>query len=116
MNAPFTIKKEKTHYGSRSGSNWMLGYCLNKDNVISIGSENKRRIKAFIHSWACDHRNGILWDKDDLQVLMGKIQYWKYAEPKAVEGVLEKLSQKYGFDLMETIKEDLCGESHAQTA
>ena len=116
MNAPFTIKKEKTHYGSRSGSNWMLGYCLNKDNVISIGSENKRRIKAFIHSWACDHRNGILWDKDDLQVLMGKIQYWKYAEPKVVAGVFERLSQKYGFDLMETIKEDLCGEVHAETA
>lgn len=116
MNAPFTIKKEKTHYGSRSGSNWMLGYCLNKDNVISIGSENKRRIKAFIHSWACDRRNGVQWDKDDLQVLMGKIQYWKYAEPKVVAGVFERLSQKYGFDLMETIKEDLCGEVHAETA
>ena len=35
--APYKIKKEKTHYGSRSGKNWCLGLMVNKDNNITIG-------------------------------------------------------------------------------
>lgn len=37
FDAPYVIKKEKTHYGSRNGKNWNLGLMLNKDNEITVG-------------------------------------------------------------------------------
>ena len=37
FDAPYVIKKEKTHYGSRNGKNWNLGLMLNRDNEITVG-------------------------------------------------------------------------------
>lgn len=35
--APWVIKKEKTHFGSRKGKNWSLGLMLNSNNNITVG-------------------------------------------------------------------------------
>ena len=43
FDAPFTIKSEKTRYGSSAGSNWNLGVMLNKDNKITVGYKKKRQ-------------------------------------------------------------------------
>lgn len=107
QNAPFTINAEKTHYGNRSGQNWMLGYVLNASNAISIGHQNKKHIKAMIHTYAMDKRNQIMWDKDDLMTMLGKIQYWRFSEKELVDYTLERLSQKYGFNVLEEIKADM---------
>lgn len=105
--APFTINEEKTHYGNRKGQNWMFGYILNANNDISIGHHNKKHIKAMIHTYAMDKRNGIMWDKDDLMSMRGKIEYWKFTDKELVEYTLNRLSAKYGFDILEGIKADM---------
>ena len=35
--APWVLKPEKTHYGSRKGKNYCLGLCLNAENNITVG-------------------------------------------------------------------------------
>ena len=85
----------------------MLGYVLNASNAISIGHQNKKHIKAMIHTYAMDKRNQIMWDKDDLMTMLGKIQYWRFSEKELVDYTLERLSQKYGFDVLEEIKADM---------
>lgn len=37
FHAPYEIKKEKTHYGSRKGRNKILGLSLNAENNITVG-------------------------------------------------------------------------------
>lgn len=46
---PFTLKKEKTRYGSVKGQNWNLGLMLNKDNNITLGHKFKKQLKVVLH-------------------------------------------------------------------
>lgn len=107
INAPFTIKKEKTHYGNRNGQNWMLGYILNADNEISIGAKNKKFIKAALFNFASDYRNGIIWDKEDVMTLRGKLSYWAQHEKEKVQHTLEHLNAKVGFNVWDATSECL---------
>ena len=105
--APFTIKGEKTRYGSRAGSNWNLGVMLNKDNEITIGSKNKQRFRAMICNYMLDRQNGKPWDLHDIQVLNGITNYYRMIEKDYIDSAIEALNKKFHTNFMQSIKADL---------
>lgn len=105
--SPFTIKPEKTRYGSSAGSNWNLGVMLNKDNQITVGYKKKRQFQAMISSYVLDKQNGIQWDKCDVQVLEGFRNYYRMVEQETIDGMIEHLNQKFGVNFVSLIREDL---------
>lgn len=107
FNAPFELKKEKSRYGSSAGRNWNLGVMLNKDNEITIGHQKKKAFKAMCCNYICDRKNGISWDKHDIQVFAGLISYYKSIEKDYIEYVIEHNNQKFGVNLEALIKSDL---------
>jgi hypothetical protein len=107
FNAPFSIKKEKTRFGSSAGRNWNLGVMLNKDNDITIGYKKKHQFKAMINNYICDRKVNINWEIHDVQVLSGLISYYKMIEADYINYVLEHYNQKYSVNVMALIRENL---------
>lgn len=107
FNAPFSIKKEKTRYGSSSGRNWNLGVMLNKDNQITIGHKKKKQFKAMINNYICDKINNISWELHDVQVLSGLISYYRMIEREYIDYIIEHYNQKYNTNVEDLIKIDL---------
>lgn len=107
FDAPFTIKSEKTRYGSSAGSNWNLGVMLNKDNQITVGYKKKRQFQAMLTSYVKDHQNGIEWDKNDVQVMEGYRNYYHMVEGESIDKIVDHLSEKLGVDIVKMIKADL---------
>lgn len=105
--APFTLNKKKTRYGSSSGSNWNLGLMLNKDNNITVGYKNKKRLQAMISSYVMDKRSGIQWDKSDIQSMKGNIDYYRMVEKDNIDAIIRHLNKKFNVDLESMIKNDL---------
>lgn len=105
--APFTINTKKTRYGSSSGSNWNLGTMLNKDNNITVGFRNKRAMKAALHSYALDKKNGKPWDLAKVQKLAGNLSYYKMVEEPTVTKMIEHVCKKVNMDIPTMIKADL---------
>lgn len=105
--APFTIKPEKTRYGSSSGSNWNLGVMLNKDNVITVGHKRKRQFQAMLTSYVKDKMSGIPWDKNEIQVLEGYRNYYRMVEKDTIDAMVKHLSTKLNVDIVALIKADL---------
>jgi len=73
FNAPFTIKKEKTRYGSAAGRNWNLGLMLNNENQITIGHKRKKEFKAMLDNYMRDRISDNRWILNDIQILSGLI-------------------------------------------
>jgi retron-type reverse transcriptase len=107
FNAPFSIKPEKTRYGSSAGRNWNLGVMLNKDNQITIGHKKKKVFKAMLDNYIRAKQSGRHWDLHDVQVLNGLISYYRMIEREYIDYVLNSYSTKNQFDVMAGIKSDL---------
>lgn len=107
FHAPFTIKNEKTRYGSRAGSNWNLGVMLNKDNEITIGHKNKQRFRAMINNYVLDRKNGKQWELHDVQVLRGLTNYYQMVEKDYIDSVIQRSNEKYKVNVMNCMREDL---------
>jgi len=107
FNAPFTIKPEKTRYGSSAGRNWNLGVMLNKDNEITIGHKKKKRFKAMLDGYIRAKKDGTGWDLYEVQVLSGLISYYRMIEKDYIDYVLGNYSSKHSFSIEENIKADL---------
>jgi len=107
FHASFTVKTEKTRYGSRSGSNWNLGVVLNKDNEITIGHVKKKHFHAMLNNYILDRRNGSPWSLEDVMVFNGLISYYKMIEKTVIEGIIARYDQKYGVNTMAMIKADI---------
>lgn len=105
--APFTLKSEKTRYGSSAGSNWNLGVMLNKENQITVGHEKKRKFQAMLFSYVRDKQNGIGWDKADIQTMEGYRNYYKMIEGEAIDRIVDHVGNKLGVDIVKLIKDDL---------
>ncbi len=115
LNAPFTINREKTHYGSRAGKNWGLGLMLNKDNQITVGHEKKRELKAELHSLLCAWRDmkemEATQEKMDLANRLhqdalktqGRIAYLRFIEPGYGAYLQTHLEEKIGVTLKEIV-------------
>lgn len=105
--APFTIKPEKTRYGSSAGSNWNLGVMLNKDNKITVGHKKKRQFQAMLSSYVLDKINGKQWDKNDIQVMEGYRNYYRMVEKETIDAMVNHISKKFNVDIVSLIKTDL---------
>ena len=107
FDAPFTIKSEKTRYGSSAGSNWNLGVMLNKDNKITVGYKKKRQFQAMLSSYVMDRLHGQRWDKSDIQQMEGFRNYYRMVEGETIDKIIEHIGQKFDVDIVQLIKEDL---------
>lgn len=105
--APFTIKPEKTRYGSSAGSNWNLGVMLNKDNEITVGHKKKRQFQAMLASYIMDKKNGKDWDKSDVQTMEGYRNYYRMIEGDTIDKMVAHIGEKFGVDVVQLIKDDL---------
>lgn len=107
FDAPFTIKSEKTRYGSSAGSNWNLGVMLNKDNKITVGYKKKRQFQAMLSSYVMDRLHGQRWDKSDIQQMEGFRSYYRMVEGETIDKIIEHIGQKFDVDIVQLIKEYL---------
>lgn len=107
FNAPFTIKPDKTRYGSSAGRNWNLGVMLNKDNQITIGHKKKKHFKAMLDNYIRIKKSGQNWELHDVQVLSGLISYYRMIERDYIDYILHTYSEKNQFDILAGIKADL---------
>lgn len=107
--APFQINSSKTRYGSSAGSNWNLGIMLNKDNEITVGYKKKKQFQAMLSSYIMDRKNGVVWDKSDIQTMDGYRNYYRMAEGDTIDKMVEHIGQKFGVDVVQMIKQDLRG-------
>jgi len=105
--APYKLNPNKTRYGSNAGSNWNLGLMLNKENKITIGHRKKKQFKAMVHNFIRDYRNGINWEKSDVQVLNGLICYYKMVEKDYIEHILSSYSKQFNVGVRTVIKDRL---------
>ena len=104
---PFSIKPDKTRYGSSAGRNWNLGVMLNKDNQITIGHKKKKHFKAMLDNYTRAKKAGSSWDLHDVQVLSGLISYYRMIERDYINYVLKTYSEKNQCDIEAGIKADL---------
>ena len=109
FNAPFSIKPEKTRYGSAAGRNWNLGLMLNSENQITIGHKRKKRFKAMLDNYMRDRSadTGSGWALHDIQVLSGLISYYRMVEKDYIDYLLRQYSDKHGANVEKCIKADL---------
>lgn len=107
FDAPFTIKPEKTRYGSSAGRNWNLGVMLNEKNQITVGYKKKRQFKAMLASYIMDRNNGKSWDLNDVQVMEGYRNYYRMVERETIDKIVEHINNKFGVDIVKLIKDDL---------
>lgn len=107
--APFQINSSKTRYGSSAGSNWNLGIMLNKDNEITVGYKVKKQFQAMLSSYIMDKKNGIAWDKTDIQTMDGYRNYYRMVEGETIDKMVEHVGKKFGVDVVQMIKQDLRG-------
>ena len=107
FNAPFSIKPEKTRYGSSAGRNWNLGLMLNKENEITIGHKRKKEFKAMLQNYMYCRKSGNGWSHNDIQVLGGLISYYRMVEKDYFDYLLRQYGEKHGADIRACIKADL---------
>lgn len=105
--APFEVNSKKTRFGSSSGRNWNLGIMLNKDNKMTVGYKNKKRLQAMLTSYVLDRRNGKPWEDGDIRALQGTISYYKMVEGDTIDGIVAHIGEKFGVDIPQLMKQDL---------
>lgn len=104
FNAPWILKPEKTHYGSKAGKNFMLGVCLNKDNNITTGWRNKKLFKAMTTNLIMDYKNKKAWPVDEVQQYAGLLSYYKMIEKDYFENLVEHFNDKFNVDLKSILR------------
>jgi len=109
FNAPFTIKPEKTRYGSSAGRNWNLGLMLNGQNQITIGHKRKKEFKAMLDNYVRCRKSGNGWERHEIQVLGGLISYYRMVEKDYIDYLLEQYGTKHGVAIEACIKRDITG-------
>jgi hypothetical protein len=105
--APFSIKPEKTRYGSSAGRNWHLGLMLNGNNQITLGHNKKKQFKAMLDGYIRSKKAGNGWELHDVQVLSGLISYYRMIEKDYIDYIIRQYSEKNNIDLEQSIKADL---------
>lgn len=92
----FELKREKTRYGARAGSNWNLGLMLNKDNEMTLGHKHKQRMRAAVFSFLKDFSTGNPWDIEQTQILAGQLSYLESIEPGYKSYIIAHYETKTG--------------------
>lgn len=104
---PFTIKQEKTRFGSSSGRNWNLGLMVNKDNNITLGFRKKQLLNAMLNNFLRDANNNNPWNREDTYQLQGQLSQLSHIEPDYYIHILNKYELKYNRTFSETVKQIL---------
>ena len=107
FHAPFSLNTEKTHYGSRSGHNFALGVCLNKDNKITLGHRRNKEMKAMVNNYILDKKNGKPWNIEELAILRGNLNYFNQVDSETFAYVVNFFENKYGVNVMDSIAVDM---------
>ncbi len=107
FDAPFSLNQKKTRYGSSAGSNWNLGVVLNRDNEITIGHKKKKQFQAMLSSYIMDKKNGVQWDKHDIQTMEGHRNYYRMVEGDTIDRIIDHINQKFDVNVVKMIKADL---------
>ena len=104
LNPNFTIKDNKTRYGTSTGRNWNLGCMLNKDNNITVGHEVKEAWKRTMMNLIIRYSNGDIITKEEKQQIQGKLAYFKMIEPDYFEYLNRHYHQKYKVNFENILK------------
>lgn len=102
---PFQIKKQKTRYGSKAGSNWNLGLMLNKDNNITLGYRKKKLLNAMLNNFFVDFIKQTPWTIEDTQALNGQLSYLRHIEPTYYAHLINKYSKRFGITYQHIFKQ-----------
>lgn len=105
FNAPWFIKNEKTHYGSRKGHNYCLGLCVNAENKISTGWKSKKYFKAMTANLIMDYKNKKPWKMSDIQHYTGLLSYYEMVEKEYFDTLISRYNWKFNVDLKKICKE-----------
>lgn len=105
--AKFTLKPEKTRYGSTAGRNFNLGVVVTADNRITIGSRKKRQYKMLLNNFVMDSLSGNMWATEDVQHLRGIQSYYRMVEGDVIDQITKFIGDKHGVDIPQMIKEQL---------
>ena len=109
FSAPYDLKREKTRYGSSSGSNWNLGVMLNKDNEITIGHKKRDMFRCMCVNYIDSVKKNQPWDFHEIQVFSGQISYYMMVEPEYITKIVKKYEQKFGINVIDHMKRVLTG-------
>lgn len=101
LDAPYSLKEEKTKYGSSAGSNWLLGLMLNREGDITIGHKNKKRFRAMCHDFIT-HES--MWELEDMQHLAGLLSYYDSIEPEYFTDLINKINERHHTDFRSQLK------------
>jgi len=104
FDAPYVLKDEKTHFGSRAGRNWNLGLMLNKDNDITVGYRTKKQFKAMMTNFILDTIHEKPWPVEDVATLKGKLSYYKMIEPTYFERIVWNMERKWRVNVKQLFK------------
>lgn len=107
FDAPFSLNREKTRYGSSAGRNFNLGLMITADNKITIGRAKKKRLETLLYDYANCVKNGTRWALEDVQVLSGQISYYRMVEHEVIDNIIAHISRKQGVDILKEMKSDL---------
>ena len=105
FNAPWILKPEKTHYGSRKGKNFMLGVCVNADNNITTGWRTKQLFKAQTANLIMDYKHGKCWPIDEIRQYSGLLSYYKMVEKDYFEELVNRYNDKFHVNVKSILKE-----------
>lgn len=102
--APWILKPEKTHYGSRKGKNYMLGLCINAENNLTVGYRQKKTFKAMTTNLIMDYKHNKPWPADEIRQYDGLRSYYKMVEKEYFEELVNHFNEKFKVDLESIIK------------
>ena len=105
--APYILKDEKTHFGSRKGHNFCLGLCLNADNNITTGYKTKKYFKAAMTNFILDTKNKKPWPIEDVMTLRGKMSYYEMVEPEYFREITNRMNAKWNVNIRDMFAEAL---------
>lgn len=100
----FTLKREKTRYGSSSGRNWNLGTMLNAENNITIGYKAKEEWKRKMMEIIIRNSNNESINLVEKQHLSGILAYYKSIEPGYFNYLNRHYLEKYNQSFEQIIK------------
>ena len=100
---PFTLNKKKTRYGNINGRNWNLGLMLNKDNDITVGYRNKKRLKAMLCNIASNAQTNPA-SKEERNKILGILSYHQSIDKGYTDYLVSKCSEKWQIDVMQFLK------------
>lgn len=104
LNAPFTLKQEKTRFGSSAGRNWNLGLMYNKDKQITIGYKKKKQYKAMLNNLLISINSENPWKQEDLYYFQGITSYYLSIEPEYFTHIISKYEKAFNITLKEIYK------------